>query len=120
MSDEQVTLEVAPAGQEGAKDNTKEYVGLTHVRWMWRDLDNAKTYEEMLSVLARVKEAAQGRDVTIHIDVTPDVYVRIMGNAWFAKDCKEIEELTMRAYLDRAMQLMEYNIKAIAVKRRAV
>ncbi len=41
--------------------------------------------------------------MTLTLHVTGSAYVRIMGNAWLAKQFGEIEEISPQAYFDRAL-----------------
>ena len=41
-----------------------------------------------------------------------------MGNAWLAKQYGEIEEVSLMAYFDIALQVMDLNLKNIAVRRK--
>ncbi|GAI97004.1 unnamed protein product, partial [marine sediment metagenome] len=38
--------------------------------------------------------------------------------AWLAKQYGEIEEVSPMAYFDRALQVMDLNLKNVAVRRR--
>lgn len=103
----------------GIETAEKDSKGLLHVRSSWIKLQEAKNLEEVYAVLREVAEAAGTNTVHVQLELTPEMYLRIMGNAWFAFDDKEIDELSMRAYIYRSLQLMEYNLKSIAVKRRS-
>ena len=41
-----------------------------------------------------------------------------MGDAWLAKQYGEIEEVNLMDYVDRAFQVMEFNLKKIAARGR--
>lgn len=99
--------------------DAKENKGLLTVRYLWRELESAKNEEQVFSILARVAEAAGGKTVHVQLELPPEQYIRMMGNAWFAKYYKEIDEMSMRAYLDRAMAIMELNLKSLAARRRS-
>lgn len=87
-------------------------------RWSWEALRQAKTNDQCKAVLAQVFEKVRDGDATLTIHVTGPEYVRIMGNAWLAKQFDEIEGISPQAYFDRALQVMELNLKNLAVKRR--
>jgi len=57
-------------------------------------------------------------DVTLNLHIPGSAYVRVMGNAWLAKQYGEIEEVSLMAYFDRALQVMDLNLKNIAVRRK--
>jgi hypothetical protein len=105
------------------KDETpvdpKDPHGLLSSRWLWRELGEAQTNEQVLAVLAKVKSIVGDNLITIKIELPVPVYCRIMHCAWVANRFKEINEMSMKAYLDRAMQLMEYNLKNIHLKRNS-
>jgi len=86
-------------------------------RWSWEALKQARTNDQCKLVLAQVLEKVGDSDVTLTLHVTGHAYVRIMGNAWLAKQFGEIEEINPQAYFDRALQVMEINLKNIAVRR---
>ena len=87
-------------------------------RWAWEALRQAKTGDQFRAVLAQVIEKAGDGDVTLTLTFPGPSYVKIMGNAWLAKQYGEIEEISPTAYADRAFQVMDLNLKNIAVKRR--
>jgi len=86
--------------------------------WAWEALRQAKTGDQFRAVLARVLEKAGDTDVTLTLTFPGPSYVKIMGNAWLAKQYGEIEEISLMAYADRAFHVMDQNLKNIAVKRR--
>lgn len=98
---------------------TREFKGLLNAKWLWRELSEAKTEPQIYAVLAKVSEALAGHQINVQVELSPESYIRIMGDAWFARVYGEIDEMSMRAYIDRALQLMELNLKSIAVKRRS-
>jgi hypothetical protein len=98
-------------------EEVKESRGLLMVRLSWKKLQEAKTLEEMTAVLQEVAAAAGSETVHVQLELTPAMYVRIMGNAWFAFNYKEIDELSMRAYIYRSLQVEEYNLKTLHVRR---
>ena len=106
MAEEAVTSQ----GKEGLRGTA---------RWSWEALKQAKTNDQCKSVLAQVFEkVGDGEGYTLTVHVTGPAYVRIMGNAWLAKQFGEIEEISPQAYFDRALQVMEINLKNVAVRRR--
>jgi len=68
--------------------------------------------------LAQVLEKVEDGDVTLNLHIPGSAYVRVMGNAWLAKQYGEIEEVSLMAYFDRALQVMDLNLKNIAVRRK--
>jgi len=68
--------------------------------------------------LAQVLEKVEDGDVTLNLHIPGSAYVRVMGNAWLAKQYGEIEEVSLMAYFDRALQVMGLNLKNIAVRRK--
>ena len=87
-------------------------------RWSWEALKQAKTSDQFRAVLAQVLEKVGDDDVTITLHVPGSAYVRIMGNAWLAKQYGELKEISPQAYFDRAVQVMEINLKNVAARRR--
>jgi len=65
-----------------------------------------------------VLEKVEDGDVTLNLHIPGSAYVRVMGNAWLAKQYGEIEEVSLMAYFDRALQVMDLNLKNIAVRRK--
>lgn len=100
---------VANQGKEGLRGTA---------RWSWEALKQAKTSDQCKSILAQVFEKVGDGDATLTLHVTGPAYVRIMGNAWLAKQFGEIEEISPQSYFDRALQVMEINLKNISVRRR--
>ncbi len=68
--------------------------------------------------MAQVLEKVEDGDVTLNLHIPGSAYVRVMGNAWLAKQYGEIEEVSLMAYFDRALQVMDLNLKNIAVRRK--
>ncbi len=68
--------------------------------------------------MAQVLEKGEDGDVTLNLHIPGSAYVRVMGNAWLAKQYGEIEEVSLMAYFDRALQVMDLNLKNIAVRRK--
>jgi len=87
-------------------------------RWSWEALRQARTNDQCKAVLAQVFEKVGDGDATLTLHVTGPEYVRVMGNAWLAKQFGEIEEISPQAYFDRALQVMEINLKNVAVRKR--
>ena len=87
-------------------------------RWHWEALKQAKTSEQFRAVLAEVLEKVGDGDVTVTLHIAGSAYVRVMGNAWLAKQYGEIEEVSPMAYFDRALQVMDLNLKNVAVRKR--
>jgi len=87
-------------------------------RWSWEALRQARTNNQCKSVLAQVFEKVGDGDVTLTLHVTGPEYVRTMGNAWLAKQFGEIKGISPQAYFDRALQVMEINLKNISVRKR--
>lgn len=87
-------------------------------RWHWEALKQATTGEQFRAVLAQVLEKVGDGDVTLTLHIPGPSYVRVMGNAWLAKQYGETEEVSPMAYFDRALQVMELNLKNVAVRRR--
>ena len=87
-------------------------------RWHWEALKQAKTDEQVRAVLAQVLEKVGDTDVAMTLHIPGSSYVRVMGNAWLAKQYGEIEEISPQAYFDRALQVMELNLKNVAVRRK--
>lgn len=87
-------------------------------RWSWEALRQARTNDQCKSVLAQVFEKVGDGDATLTLHVTGPEYIRIMGNAWLAKQFGEIKEISSQAYFDRSLQVMEINLKNISVRRR--
>lgn len=87
-------------------------------RWHWEALKQAKTSEQFRAVLAEVLEKVGDSDVTVTLHIAGSAYVRVMGNAWLAKQYGEIEEINPQSYFDRALQVMEIVLKNVAVRRR--
>lgn len=87
-------------------------------RWHWEALKQAQTSEQFRAVLAEVLEKVGDGDVTVTLHIAGSAYVRVMGNAWLAKQYGEIEEVSPMAYFDRALQVMDLNLKNVAVRRR--
>ncbi|GAI13705.1 unnamed protein product, partial [marine sediment metagenome] len=54
-------------------------------RWHWEALKQAKTSEQFRAVLAEVLEKVGDGDVTVTLHIAGSAYVRVMGNAWLAK-----------------------------------
>jgi hypothetical protein len=102
-----------------AAEPAKESKGLLNSRWLWRKLDEAATPEQMMAVLAEVKQTVGDNPITVQIEMPVPVYLRIMGNAWWAKKFGEISEMSMHAYIDRAVQVEEYNLKTLHVRRNS-
>ncbi|MBA7562022.1 hypothetical protein ES708_03671 [subsurface metagenome] len=92
--------------------------GLGSGRWYWEAIKQAKTKEDFQSVLAQVYEKVGDDDVTLTLHIPGSAYVRIMGNAWLAKQCGEIDEISLTAYADRAFALMELTLKSIATRKK--
>jgi hypothetical protein len=114
------TVTIKSADQPQAiTPNTKETKGLLNAKWLWRELGEAKSKEEIYLVLEKVTTELAGNPINVQVILAPEAYTRMMYAAWLAKSYGEITEMTMRSYLDRAMQLMELNLKNIAVKRRS-
>jgi hypothetical protein len=109
----QVEEKVTPEGGQ------KDFPGLLNARALWHKLGEAQTNEQVLAVLAEVKNTVGDTPINIKIELPVAVYTRIMHCAWVAQRFGEIKELSMRNYLDRAMQLMEYNLKNIHLKRNS-
>ena len=63
-------------------------------------------------------EKVEDGDVTLNLHIPGSLYVRVMGNAWLAKQYGEIEEVSLMAYFDRALQVMDLNLKNIAVRKK--
>jgi len=101
--------EVANQGKEGLRGTA---------RWSWEALKQAKTSDQCKAILAQVFGKVGDGDATLTLHVTGPAYVRIMGNAWLAKQFGEIEEVSLQAYFDRVLQVMEINLKNVAVRRR--
>ena len=87
-------------------------------RWHWETLKQATTGEQFRAILAQVLEKVGDDDVTLTLHIPGPSYVRVMGNAWLAKQYGETDEVSPRAYFDRALQVMELNLKNVAVRRR--
>ena len=87
-------------------------------RWHWEALKQATTGEQFRAVLAEVLEKVGDDDVAMTLHIPGPAYVRVMGNAWLAKQYGEIAEVSPMAYFDRALQVMELNLKNLAVRRR--
>lgn len=87
-------------------------------RWHWEALKQAKTSAQFKAILAQVLEKVGDGDVTVTLHIPGSSYVRVMGNAWLAKQYGEIEEVSPQAYFDRALQVMELNLKNVAVRRK--
>jgi hypothetical protein len=104
--------------QQSAEE-PKEAKGLVNSRWLWRKLEEAATEEQMYAVLAEVKKSVGENAITVAFEMPSSVYIRVMGNCWFAKRFGELNELSMRAYLERAIQVEEYNLKNLHVKRNS-
>ena len=101
------------------QEENKESKGLLNARWLWKKLDEAATPEQMMAVLAEVKQIVGENPINVNIEMPVAVYTRIMGNAWWAKKYGEINELSMHAYLNRAAQVEEYNIKNLHVRHNS-
>ena len=99
-------------------NETPQGKGLGSGRWHWEALKQAKTRDQFRTVLAQVLEKVKDGDVALTLHLPGPSYVRIMGNAWLAKQYGEIEELSAKAYMDRALQVMEINLKNVAARRR--
>jgi hypothetical protein len=100
-------------------EESREPKGLLNSRWLWRKLDEAVNEEQMYAVLAEVKKSVGDNPVNVQLEMPVEVYLRVMGNSWFAKKFGEISELSMHAYLDRSMQVEEYNLKNLHLKRNS-
>ena len=109
MTENNQTLVLPPDDPANKPPNPPK--GLLEVRFQWRKLEEAQNFDEVKPILAQVLQDAGGKSVHIQLELTPDMYVRIMGNAWFAMRFKEINELSMKAYIIRALQLEDYNLK---------
>jgi len=72
-----------------------------------------------MAVLAEVKQTVGDNPITVQIEMPVPVYLRIMGNAWWAKKFGEISDMSMHAYIDRAVQVEEYNLKTLHVRRNS-
>ena len=57
-------------------------------------------------------------DTVLAVFTYDGVYVRLVENAWLAKRYGEIQNLNLKELIERVLQLMELNLKSIAVKRR--
>ena len=57
-------------------------------------------------------------DTVLAVFTYDGVYVRLVENAWLAKRYGEIQNLNLKELIARVLQLMELNLKSIAVKRR--
>jgi len=99
-------------------DETPQGKGLGSGRWHWEALRQAKTNEQFRMVLAQVLDKVKDSDVTLTIHLPGAAYVRIMGNAWLARLYGEIEDVSPQDYMDRALQVMDINLKNVAAKRR--
>lgn len=112
----QVAQEEVAQG-EVAQEEVKENLRGT-ARWSWASLRQANTAPEFQKVLADIFGKVGDGEVTVTLHIPGPAYVRIMGNAWLAKQYGEIEEINPQAYFDRALHVMEINLKNIAVRKR--
>jgi len=87
-------------------------------RWSWEALRQAKTAQEFQAVLAQMLEKVGDGEVAVTLHIPGSAYIRIMGNAWLARQYGEIEEINPQSYFDRALHVMEINLKNVAVRRR--
>jgi hypothetical protein len=101
-----------PAVEESGRDPK----ALMAIRLLWRELDGATNQAQVMAVLAKVTQASGGEPLTVQLELPVQVYTRIMNCAWLAKQLGQIEEMSMHSYIDRAMQLMEYNLKTLYLR----